>query len=371
MKALKLDRRNKPEPQSMPQSRLSRGKLVAQMLAGSWRCAPPPTVNSADELRDISTLLMKSGAGSLAWHKIRSTASRDTRTGREFHQAYRLHSLQAALHERNIKMVIPLLRDCGVEPLLVKGWSIARLYPEAGLRPYGDLDLCVLPEDYEKARAALNAPECLQYNVDLHVGFGKFYDRRTDDIFAGSRLVRLDDIDVRVLSAEHNLRFLCLHLLRHGAVRPLWLCDVAVLIETRADDFDWDLCLSGSRKRADWVACAIGLAHRLLGAELGDTPVARRAANLPRWMMPAALKVWGVSYQMPGQVAKYLRYPFSRLKGLIKELPQHWPNPIEATMTVKGPFNELPRLPFQVGHVFSRAASLVAAAPKIIGSDKS
>ena len=44
-------------------------------------------------------------------------------------------------------------------------------------------------------------------------------------------------LDVRVLSPEDDLRFLCLHLLRHGAVQPLWLCDICVLLEARANDF--------------------------------------------------------------------------------------------------------------------------------------
>jgi len=35
--------------------------------------------------------------------------------------------------------VRPPLR--GVEPILGKGWAIARLYPERGMRPYGDIDL--------------------------------------------------------------------------------------------------------------------------------------------------------------------------------------------------------------------------------------
>lgn len=360
MKGLKVSQR----PDAERRSRASRGKLVAELLAGSWRVAPPLPVNSEEELAGISTLLMKSGAGSLSWNKIRNSELQSTRTGHEFHQAYRLHSLQAAMHERNIKKAIPFLRDCGVEPLLVKGWAIARLYPEPGLRPYGDLDICVLPDEYEKAQAALSTPEGQQYNVDLHLGFGKFYDQPDDDIFANSRMVRLGDIEVRILSPEYDLRFLCLHLLRHGAVRPLWLCDIAVLIERQDDDFDWDLCLSGSRRRADWVACAIGLAHQLLGAEIDRTPVARRARNLPSWMMPAVLKGWGAPYQMPGQIAAYLRHPVNRFKDLIRELPQHWPNPIEATMTVRGPFNEMPRLPFQVSHIFSRAAALVAALPK-------
>ena len=335
----------------------ARGRRVAGLLADAWRSAPTPPVHSEKELAEIAPLLLRAGGAGLAWRKVRHSELEASTVAEEFQQAYRFQSIQAALQQRHLKEVIPMLRGIGVEPVLVKGWAIARLYSEPGLRPYADLDLCVLPDQYAKARAALEEPPC---NVDLHLGFGKFYDRQTDDIFARTQLVKLGDLDVRVLSAEDHLRFLCLHLLRHGAVRPLWLCDIAVLVETRAADFDWDRCLSGSRRQADWVACSIGLAHQLLEVDVEGTPVARRAQRLPSWLVPAVLKAWGTPFHSVGQIAIYLRRPWRARGGLGKELPRHWPNPIEATMTLKGPFNELPRLPFQIGHLFSRTAALLA-----------
>lgn len=333
---------------------------MARLLAAAWRASPPPLVSSAGELAEIAPLLLRSGAGALAWWRIRDSGLRATPFAEQFRHDYRFHALQAALNERALKQIIRLLRGCGVEPVLVKGWAIARHYPETGLRQYSDFDLCILPDHFEAAKAALKSIETEGYNVDLHRGFGKFFDSRTDDIFAHSQLVRLDDLEVRVLSAEDHLRFLCLHWLRHGAVRPLWLCDIAVLLETQAEDFDWDRCLGHSRQQADWIACAIGLAHRLLGVQVEGTPIAHRARKLPRWLAPAVLKEWGTPFRPMSSVALSLRHRTNRLKGLLEELPHHWPNPIEATMTLNGPFNELPRLPFQVGHVFSRTAALLA-----------
>ena len=341
------------------QSISSRGRLVAQLLAGAWRDSPPLPINSAEELAEIAALLMSSGAGGLAWHRIRNSGLRGSSIAEQLEQAYRFHFLQAALHERSLKQIIPILRSYGVEPVLVKGWAIARHYAESGLRQYCDIDLCVLPNHFAAATAALKSLEDKVDSVDLHLGFDKFYDWQAEDIFARSQLVRLDDVEVRVLSAEDDMRFLCLHLLRHGAVRPLWLCDIAVLLETRSNDFDWDLCLGQSPQQADWVACTLGLAHQLLGVDIEGTPVASRAKKLPRWLVPAVLKEWGTPFHSLGQIAIYLRHPASMFSGLLRELPRHWPNPIEATVTLKGPFNELPRLPFQVGHVFSRTAALI------------
>lgn len=344
-------------------SRASRGALVAQLMAGTWRNEPEPPIVSADELDEIAPLLLRSGAAGLAWRRIRDYSLRACSAARQLQQAYRIYSLEAALHERRLKHVIAVMRSFGAEPVLVKGWAIARLHREPGLRPYCDLDLCVLPDHYAAARAALRSPETGGGTVDLHPGFGKFYERQADQIFARSQLVSLGNLEVRVLGPEDNLRFLSLHLLRHGAVRPLWLADIAVLLESRTNDFDWDRCLSGSRRQADWVACAIGLAHHLLGADVRGIPVETRAAHLPSWLVSPVLKAWGTPCETPRQVASFLRHPIS----LSRELLRHWPNPIEATMTVEGSFNEVPRLPYQLRHVLSRAKALFSqlwAAPE-------
>ena len=333
---------------------------MAELLSGAWRSSPPVASNSRAELEEIAKLLMVSGAASLAWCKIRNSDLGSAPVADGLHQAYRMDTLHAALHQRTLKQIIPLLRASAVEPLLVKGWAIARDYPEPGTRPYIDLDLCVLPDQYARASAVLKDAEGCGTNVDLHLGFGKFYDRRTDEVFARSRLVKLDDVDVRILCAEDNLRFLCLHLLRHGAVRPLWLCDIAVAVESRTPDFDWDRCLSGSRREAEWVGCAIQLAAQLLGAEISETPVGRRVPNLPSWLVTAVLRDWGTPFRSPRQILALLRDPLRLLRELPKELLSHWPNPIEATMTLRGPLNRVPRLPFQVGHVVSRTTVLLS-----------
>jgi len=316
---------------------------------------------------------MRSQAGALAWWRIRHSGLRFAPIAQQLEQAYRFYFLQVALHERSLKQVIRMFRSYGVEPLLLKGWAIARHYPDPGLRPYCDFDLCVLPGQFDDATAALKNSKSPAWNVDLHPGFGKFYERQASDIFGRSQLVSLDDVDVRVPSAEDHLRFLCMHLLRHGAARPLWLCDLAVLLEDRPADFDWDRCLSGSRRQLDWIACALGLAHQLLGADVEGTPIARRAKKLPSWLVPAVLKTWGIQTVTRGQVVAYLRHPVRVLRGLLNELPRHWPNPIEATITLKGPFNELPRLPFQVGHVFSRTTAVVgqlSASPEVVRNER-
>lgn len=335
-----------------------RGGLVASTLAGSWLHSPPPTELSEAQLAEVSTLLLLSGSAGLAWRRICLTPLRDSGAAFELRQAYRLFALQAALHERDIHQVIPLLRSHAIEPVMVKGWAVARLYPDPWARPYGDMDLCVRPDLYDLASEILRQPENLEFAVDLHRGFDNLDDRAFDELFARSQPVRIGEVDVRVPAPEDHLRILCAHLMRHGAVRPLWLCDVAVVLDSLPDDFDWDLCL-GMGRASDIVACAIGLAHNLVGARVEHAPVNERARNLPGWMVPSVLKEWEAPFVLRDSVLNYLNDPV----GALKELRHHWPNAIEATVGMRASFNDLPRLPFQPGNCISRTATLLAQLP--------
>ncbi|HJQ27097.1 MAG TPA: nucleotidyltransferase family protein [Blastocatellia bacterium] len=345
------------------------GALVAKALTGAWRQSPPAFDLTLEELTTVAPLLLGSGAGALGWWRIRTADLRTTAVACELRQAYQFHAIRAALHEREIQEVVALLRAAGIEPVLLKGWAVARLYPETGLRPYGDLDLCFRPEQFAEADALFNNPAYHRYHVDLHDGFAKLDDASTEQLIAGSELARLGDTDVRVLSPEDHLRILCTHLLRHGGYRPLWLCDVAAALESRAADFDWDRCLTADRRTADWVACTIGLAHRLLGVEINDIPVAVSGRKLPGWLLAHVLKQWQAPYatrqshlqmRYDRPMAYHLLHPI----GALDAIRRRWPDPLEATIKLRGAFNQLPRLPFQLGYGLLRAARFLAALPK-------
>ncbi|HEV8715712.1 MAG TPA: nucleotidyltransferase family protein [Candidatus Binatia bacterium] len=342
----------------------SSGRLVAVAPAGSWRRSPPACECSAAELEEIAPLLLSSGAAALGWWRIRHTDLRTAPAAEGLHQAYRLNTLQAALQQRTIAQVLTRLRSVEIEPILVKGWAAARLYPELGLRPCGDIDLCVRPEQYAAAEATLMSLPEQRYGVDLHRGFEKFGGGRVDGFYDRSQLVRLGETTVRVLSAEDHLRVLCIHMLREGAWRPVWLCDVAAAVESRPANFAWDSCLTAERRLADWVICAISLAHRLLGADISDTPAAHRITPLPRWLIPTVLQEWASPLPSRAQrhrapMSSYVRHP----AGVWHGLRHRWPNPIEATISMHGRFTEVPRFPFQIGNCLARAAKFIARLP--------
>lgn len=340
------------------------GALVAASLVGAWRREPPDNALSEDELARITPLLDASGAGALAWWKLRRSPLVETDAARGFRQSYRLQTLRAAVREGELESLFALLDAAGVDALLVKGWAAGRAYTEQGLRPTGDIDLYVRPGHYRRAKDVLASPEGRRFWVDLHEGFGELSDTRAEELCARSKVLQLGDARVRVLCEEEHLRLLCFHLLRHGAWRPLWLCDVAAAFESRAEGegFDWGHLLGPSRRGANWVLSTLGLAHILLGANVEGTPAEGAAGRLPRWLVPAVLARWARPFateQAPLKHHAPMRVYLRRPRGLLKDLRNRWPGPVEATVAARGHFGRLPRWPYQLAHCFTRAADFL------------
>lgn len=335
---------------------------MAKVLAGSWRGTLLQTLEISErELDEITPLLYNSGTAALGWRRLSRTPLRDCSSAEVLHQAYRLQSLQSEIREQQIKKVFSLLRQAKVDAILAKGWASACTYVERVLRPYGDIDICVRPEHFKLAGEVLSVPEANDCWVDLHKHFSEIDERSTDDLFARSRTVLLGEEQIRILSAEDQLALSSIHLLKHGAWRPLWLCDVGVAIESLPAKFDWDVCLGRNRTRARWIICAIGLAERLLGADTTNRP-AELVTQPPAWLIENVVKQWANPFAIdqppmshPIPMADLLRHP----SGLMTGLRQRWPNPIIATISVNGEFNSLPRLPYQMANCLSRIGRLL------------
>ncbi|HSS22645.1 MAG TPA: nucleotidyltransferase family protein [Pyrinomonadaceae bacterium] len=334
-----------------------KGRLLARVLAGSWRATPPEVDFSGSDLEAVAPLLNRSGTGALAWWRVRVSTLRGSPVASDFQQMYRANILESRLGEEKIRDVVEILRSSGIDAVLVKGLTVARHYCERGLRPYGDIDVCVRPAQYAAAGSAL-AQLNGKHHVDLHSGFETLGDEDAEQLFARSRLLAHEDLEVRVLAPEDLFRVVCFHMLREGAWRPLWLVDVASLLESLPSDFDWDLCL-GEKRRAQYVGCAVRLTRDLLGANF-DLPSLSNFQQLPRWVVPTVLSEWGE--QVPSMrrrherpMADHIRHPANLISGL----RHRWPNPIEATILMKSSISESPRLPIQVRACLSRTAAFL------------
>jgi len=337
------------------------GILLAAALTRAWRHPPPPLELRTEEVEEVAPLLLGSGAGALGWWRVRNSDLRAAPAALQLRDAHRRQTIHNALTEKKIEEVFGRLRAAGIEPLLVKGWAVARLFPEEGLRPLGDIDIYVPPEHRQLAEA-MGYEWGNDQQVDLqHQAFAQVPGLEWSELCSRSRLARLGETDIRILGPEDQLALVCLHFLCHGGWRPLWLCDIAVAHESRPPDFNWDVCLGPDRRRADWIACAVGLAHRLLGADVHETPVAWRAGNLPAWLVPAVLEQWEVPcYADRPTMLEPLRQVLRHPAALPRALRARWPDPIQATIRMGGPFNELPRFLFQLAEYLSHTAGFLA-----------
>lgn len=334
----------------------TRGDLVARALSGSWRAEPPPCDLGPDDLTAVVATLLATGAAGLAWWCLSRGDRPRGEPGRALHDAFRLQTLDATLHERRLTRVVEILSGGGVDFVLAKGWAVARLYARPGLRPYGDIDVFVAPADEGRARDIVARHEEETLRVDLHVGV-PLLRRPWGDLREGRSLVAVNGVTVPVLGAEDHLALLATHLFFHGAWRPTWLCDVAAFIEELPDGFDWDRFQDRTPRQREQCRAVVLLTTSLLGADSGHTPWAGESETLPRWLPAAVLRAWGAGGHYSVTTRIGLTEP--RPRELVEAVRVRWPNPVEATFRWRAPINAFPRLPFQLMDVAARGARLL------------
>ncbi len=349
-----------------------RGQTVADILRGSWRLTPPLLDVPADMLADVVPLLTRNGSAGLAWWRIQHSRISHVPQAEELRLAYRAEALRAALHVQSIRATLSQLRSAGIEPVVIKGWSTARLYPKPGLRPYVDLDLVVPPGLSAQAEAIVKGSTPFSSPDSLDILDGATWansasggdeshhdlaDRRWDVVMERTRLVPLGDLQVRVLGPEDHLRLSAVHAFRHGFLRPKWLCDIGLLMETVPNGFDFKYCFAGSGRNTERLLRALGLAHVVLGADARHCP--RGAADVPPWLVGSVVRRWGTPLASgPGpSITRALRDP----RILPGELYRRWPDPLESTLRHNLSLTEQSRLAAQTYDFVWRSGVLPAA----------
>ena len=250
------------------------------------------------------------------------------------------------------------LGEAGIEPLLAKGWAVARIYPERGLRPYGDIDIFVRPEQRRSAKDALAGPRPPLPIELADTWDGLDADHTVDELFARSQIVHFGGIDIRIFGPEDHLRLLCRHAMRHGIWRPVWLCDIAAFIEAVQDSFDWDYFSFGDRLRTESVFCALALSRAILKSN-PISPMAMSAWQLPRWAIPAVLKEWGANEHYMADTSALQSYSLRNPRELCHAIRLRWPNPIQATTALNARFDDFPRWSFQAADFIRRFSLFV------------
>jgi hypothetical protein len=257
------------------------GKQIAQGMRSllDGRFPDPSRLLPFDDLSGLMALLPDQGT-------LTPTLRKSIRAGQR-----QIALLQVAHQSRLISMVRQL-RAHSIEPILVKGWSVARLYPQVEARRGGDVDLCVAPDQLKQAIDIFERSPDAGW-IDLHAGISELPDRPWSDLLDRSRCYPLDGEPIRVLCSEDQLTQLALHFWRHLGERPLWLVDLVFVLRSLEPSFNWSLCLGQNKARRQQILGVLGLAQRLLGAELPEEIALEANRCTPRWLEQAILWQWG------------------------------------------------------------------------------
>ena len=258
----------------------------------------------------------------------------------------RWYRLQKKVKEDRVKRVFDLFRSHEIEPVLIKGWAAALNYPPDVPRDYDDTDIAVADSDYRIARQLCNSEVASGLIIDLHRELRHLDSRPWDDIFINSRLISIENTEIRILRPEDHLQVLCVHWLTDGGAHKLRLWDIYYAVANRPADFDWERCLETipvNRRR--WIITSIGIAHAYLGLDIEDLPFQDEARSVPRWIIKCIESEWKSDVRLE-PVIMHLRSPSSLLKQVRKRIP---PNPIRATIEMEGRIEARTRIFYQIG----------------------
>jgi Uncharacterised nucleotidyltransferase len=342
-------------------SKTRRGRELASVLAGSWRQPPVAEEIPNEILTRLAPVVVAGGGAALTWFCIRHHKSKLSQSSTKlYREAYIGSVARAAAHEAEVVHLLGSLQVANIRSILLKGWSVGRLYPESGLRPSGDIDLWIDPDQRSKARVVLQRAGTGRQLVDLdHDQLSRFEDRGFADFYASCDTVHLGGTPINVLRQEDQIRILCLHFLKHGGWRPIWLCDIAVLLEFRNPAFNWELCLGSDSQCARWIGCTLALASDLLGAIIPPGAPRCVTSSPPGWFTNTVLTEWS-NPSAPSATTFAFLIPelMSRPWKLRSILRGRWRNPIQATIDCNGAFDALPRMPYQLWNGVSRAGRM-------------
>ena len=279
---------------------LERGVRLAALLCGAWAAEPPPlTTSDIEHLPRLVSLSYHHGVAPLLWRRIRATSLAATSAGEDL-QAAATSSLIAVLMQQDaLARTVSLLRAEGIEPILLKGLAVARLYPAPSLRPGGDLDFWIRPRDIERARAVLIAAGC-EPGYDHGIPFtnpnnfetsdGVQIDIKTDfgyDVISPSLHRRwweratwetIAETSVRVLAPPDELIYLSIHAAKHTFGSAKWLVDIAAALAAWQTDRWGPPEVPAEQPARSWTLTALGLALDLLRPDDPALPPRQRGA---------------------------------------------------------------------------------------------
>lgn len=204
-------------------------------------------------------------------------------------------------YEAALAEVTQLFRAAGIPLAAYKGIPLARqLYGDAALRPTGDIDVMVRPDDIARARALLEANGwTFQRAWEIHHNYSKeFWDKAVilEVHWVSQRAGEYhlpperfweecrEGAEGWEFSPEMTLLIITLHAARHSFVPYRQLVDIAHAVALWGKTLDWQrvAALALEADALHIVAIVMALVHRDLGVPLPDHPLLARMARSRR-----------------------------------------------------------------------------------------
>jgi hypothetical protein len=252
--------------------------------------------NGADTPAAASLWAARHGIGPLLWRAIRCAGAVEAlgEAGPRLRSAAEVHRMEALLiFPRAVSMALEPLIDGGLEPLVLKGPTLAARYPEPGLRPMSDIDVLLPPRDHARALRLLEASgwtvaraarhdrydtvlvhsEVPSLSLELHYGLESSYERVTklDAVDLWERREPIDCLGTPAfgLPVAEELVMLCTHAGKpyHGFTRLVWIADLAMVVgytSERGQAVQWERVHSVAEASSclTLVSAALALARR-------------------------------------------------------------------------------------------------------------
>jgi hypothetical protein len=213
-------------------------------------------------------------------------------------------TLRTMLLFAEMTAILKLMNDARTAVVVLKGPALAdTIYPDPGLRVYGDIDILIHETDLAVTSEMLRRRGYLEEHEDegahrLHQCHGIFQRRfrqpesghvievHCDHLQIGLEPKSMDEIwssaeehsfgvaTARVLERHDLFVQLCVHLFRHGFDRLAWFKDLDLLV--RSGTLDWTRIEAKAREQGcrDSVSYSLRLLRKVLGTPLPAAAVA-------------------------------------------------------------------------------------------------
>lgn len=189
---------------------------------------------------------------------------------------YRYCSAKNQLLLSELKKIVVLFAEHGIETMLLKGAALATYYyASPALRPMSDCDLLIRPEQLQQAIEILGRagyapwkrlPQHLHLfgfhaflfylpngtQLDLHwYAFSENKAPGTDDaLWDHAKTMKFGEVDARILSPADLLFHVAVHGTRWSAVPAVrWVADSMFVLKRSKEELDWDLLCHEARRR--------------------------------------------------------------------------------------------------------------------------